>query len=322
MKMKWTTRLWEPTLKDAIAVRDLWKTFSPLYTFSPPEIMLERLKKGTKGFEDAFQLILSGNEIIGYIRLTPTQNQNELKIHGGLLPEYRGNGIGRELIIESFKYCKSKDYSKIRCWYFREDQKTVQFMQEAGFEVKDKLLWSIWTKKQEIPAWMKEKVANLHPQGIRIISGTEFSQLHENWDQLWWKHMMTCLQDVPSTIPFEEVPFEKFKKYLYPPFLDPSDSLVAVEGKKLAGILMLSNVQDGSVNINHTSVARSYRRKGISIALKFQAMKKLDGKHIHTLGTQNHEHNPMFQINQSIGFQHVGTQLEAQKILIEKSRNL
>ena len=112
---------------------------------------------------------------------------------------------------------------------------------------------------------------------------------------------MATLKDVPSVIPFEEIPFEKWRPFLEEPFLDRNLVLVTLDGDAMVGLLNLGKLRGSRINIDHTSVARDYRRRGISTALKCAAIRL--GRNIGAteITTQSHQHNPIFTLNQSFG---------------------
>ena len=56
------------------------------------------------------------------------------------------------------------------------------------------------------------------------------------------------------------------------------------------------------MNINFTNVTSAYRRQGISTALKLGAFKLAKALGAQEVTTQNHQDNPILEINQRLGF--------------------
>ena len=90
-----------------------------------------------------------------------------------------------------------------------------------------------------------------------------------------------------------------------------------MDGETLAGIIELGEPQEGIANINHSSVSRSHRRRGISTALKVEAVHWGQRQKLTELHTQNHFENPILQINLDFGFVQ-----KRRQFILEKSLNL
>jgi GNAT superfamily N-acetyltransferase len=126
--------------------------------------------------------------------------------------------------------------------------------------------------------------------------------------------METC-KDIPSKIPFDPIPFEKWKVFLEPPFLNKKHSLIMMDGVEMIGLLNLGEVDDGKININYTAIKSTYRRRGLAFILKYKAFafaKKLGAQYV---TTQNHTDNPMLEINKKLGFVQEAVYLSFQKNL-------
>ena len=130
---------------------------------------------------------------------------------------------------------------------------------------------------------------------------------------------MDCMRDVPMEIPFKELPFERWRPFIEPPFMDRSRALIALDQDEMVGLMYLSDLKRGRVNIDHTSVARAHRRRGISTMIKCAAIRRARALGAQAITTQNHEHNPMFDLNQVLGFQHIATFTDGFKNLVIES---
>ena len=97
--------------------------------------------------------------------------------------------------------------------------------------------------------------------------------------------------------------------------VDRNSTRIAVKGDRLVGVLNLNLPKGGKFNIQNTAVVSDLRRMGISTALKVAAVRfalEQGGTH---LVTQNHERNPMLQLNRRFGFQPVDVHLDGLKSL-------
>ena len=126
---------------------------------------------------------------------------------------------------------------------------------------------------------------------------------------------MDTFKDIPSVIPFTELPFEKWRPFLDEPFMDRSLALMALDGDDLAGLLVMGKPEGGAMNIGQTNVARHYRRRGISTALKCAAVRSARSAGGRFLTTQNHEHNPMYALNRALGFEYIDSHVDVLKPL-------
>ena len=177
------------------------------------------------------------------------------------------------------------------------------------------MLWSNFDTASQISTWALQKEANILDSGIRVVSGSEFESVRPDWDQVWWRHLMDSMHDVPMEIPFVEMPFETWRPMIEPPFMDRSRALVALDGDVMVGLMYLGAVLHKKANIDHTSVASTYRRRGISTMLKCAAVRRAKIRGASVVTTQNHKHNPMFALNQAFGFCHVDTEADGLKPL-------
>ena len=60
-------------------------------------------------------------------------------------------------------------------------------------------------------------------------------------------------------------------------------------------------------------VIKNYRRKGIATALKIKAIEKLLTKQVEEIRTDNEENNPMYKINEGLGFSPVPFSMDYMK---------
>ena len=123
-----------------------------------------------------------------------------------------------------------------------------------------------------------------------------------------WELEWTLLQDIPSSEPFAREPFEAFAERL-------NDLAFCIDGYFLAvdtarsmvvGVSTV-DVSDGDLHVwgcGLTGVLRSYRRRGIALALKLRAIAYAAAHGASILVTDNEENNPMYSLNQLLGFRY------------------
>ncbi|MEC7987004.1 MAG: GNAT family N-acetyltransferase [Myxococcota bacterium] len=313
--MQYSIRKWNQNIEDMKAIIHVYKKTYPQLPVYEPKEFLVMLSKRMEGFEDGLSVAECDDTIIGFANLFPEENPTKIRLLGGVSPMFQRHGVGSALLQHSIALSQKRGYTEMQSMSFTSNPNGETFLKSAGFVDRDRIFWNRRDCNMPPPLWARQKYESVIAAGIRIMTGTEFEQLRPDWDRCWWEHVMESLKDIPSDTPFEVMPFEKWKSYLEKPFCDRSRAFIAVDRTSIAGILQLSIPVDREININHTSVNRAYRRRGISTALKFAAIQSLQTEDLHWLRTQNHQRNPMHLLNQSFGFTNIDTQIEWAKEL-------
>lgn len=174
----------------------------------------------------------------------------------------------------------------------------------------DRIVWSNRSLNLELPKIDSNKARYLKKKGVQFLNGTDFEENCPDWEHQLWTLQTSVLKDVPSAIPFSNIPFEEWRQFIELHFNNRQNSLFAVLKGKLIGSLLLGKQKDGIINIEHNGVDKNYRRMGVSTVLKVKAfaLAKTDGAN--TISTQNHQRNPMLALNFRMGFRSVETLIE------------
>ena len=311
----WTMRQWTPTIDDAQHLHEIFREAIPQHPHSDPELSLKRMPKFIKGIEEGALLAFKGDRAVGAVGLSLRGESTMLRMMGGVRPDSRREGFGSALLDHVVMVAKERGAERLQGSWFTSESSSDPFMTTAGFVKTDRILWSAIPTSEPLLEWALERERRAHSSGLRVISGTAFESLHPDWDHLWWRHQMESLSDVPSKIPFEEIPFTRWRSFLDPPFTNRDLALIALNGDQIAGMLQLREPKDGVMNIDYTGVARDSRRRGISVALKCAAIRMARTLNVYKIITQNHENNVMFKLNMSVGFTHYETVIEGIKLL-------
>lgn len=134
----------------------------------------------------------------------------------------------------------------------------------------------------------------------------------DTWLHDYWRLDMDILKDVPMTGEFVEDTIEFFEQFLDHPGFSHEGLLFAVmPDGTLAGTTSLSpSLIDPKVGITAlTGVRREFRRRGIAKALKTKSLMWGKEQGIEFVVTDNEEKNPMYLLNEELGFRHVFNQL-------------
>ena len=303
-------RPWKRGEEDAGHLHRIMAECMPQQPAGSPEEMSARMWSMIQGMEEAAQFALWKGEPVGSVALSNFQNPQHARMGGGVIPRAEGRGIGRMLLDRALDVARNRGCESVRTQWFSSNSWSVTFARKAGFVEKDRVFWSVFDPETPLPAWAHDKCEGLESENIRVVTGDEFETLREDWDRVWWRLVMDTMKDVPSEIPFEEMPFETYRPFLDLPYQDRTLTLLALEGNELAGLLSLTEFRGGRFNIQTTNVSKSYRRRGISTALKCAAIERVRALGGKELWTQNHEHNPMFSLNMRLGFEHRDTHID------------
>lgn len=227
-----------------------------------------------------------------------------------VLPDYQKRGLGAALYEHIFDILSKRDPApKLLTTDSRDDKpNALSFLKKRGF----KQVMRDPSSEIDVTAFEPKQFAGalerVRQEGISIYSMTELKAIDSNWRRVWYELEGTINHDHPNPDDGSRIPFETFAGFLDGPHVSTDAYFIAVdEGdgpERYVGISGLSiNWADPSIfSTEMTGVIRSYRRKGIAMALKVKALtfvKERGGKVIHT---SNEENNPMFLLNQKLGF--------------------
>ena len=311
----WTIRPWMPTEEDAFRFYAVMRAAAPQIPLAPPENTLGIITGRTQGIEDGRFLMMDGKRPIGAVALSILENPSVARIWGGVHPIAHGTGAGRALLLKIASVAHRHGCRYLRAQWFQSDQRACRFLKRAQFEVRDRVHWSELSVSSSLPDFALKKAEEAREQGIRIVSGVEVENIREDWEHAWWRLIMDAGRDIPREIRSEEMPFEMFRAFLDPPHGDRNSTRIAVKENRLVGVLNLNLPKGGKFNIQNTAVVSDLRRMGISTALKVAAVRYVRDQGGTHLVTQNHERNPMLQLNRAFGFRPVEIHLDGLKSL-------
>lgn len=138
-----------------------------------------------------------------------------------------------------------------------------------------------------------------------IVSYQELAkQDPENWIKRLWRLEMDLCADLPLPHPYVETPYEIFAERVSDPNVDKRTKYLMLQDGELVGMSQLwySPVSPQYAATGLTGSLRHVRRQGVATKLKQHslAIAKEDG--VEQVFTDNEENNPMFLLNQQLGF--------------------
>jgi len=227
-----------------------------------------------------------------------------------ILPDYQKRGLGTALYNHVFAVLSAREPApKLLTAETREDKvEAVSFLSARNFQQVMREPSSELDVTTFEPEQFAGKVERVRREGISIYSMTELRGMDSNWRRVWYDLEGAINHDHPNADDGDRLPFETFAGFLDGPHVSTDAYFIAVdEGgapERYVGLSGLSiNWADPTIfSTEMTGVIRSYRRRGIAMALKVKAItftKERGGK---VIVTSNEENNPMFVLNQKLGF--------------------
>ncbi|MEM7132876.1 MAG: GNAT family N-acetyltransferase [Chloroflexota bacterium] len=189
--------------------------------------------------------------------------------------------------------------------YWREDKtERLDFLKAQGYVQEMRYQDSELDVTTFEPLPFAGKQHQVKSLGIEILSISQLKERFDDWIERIYEMDMEILPDEPSTGEFTPEPIEEYAKMFDHPSFLPEGWLIAVDGDTCVGSSSIwDNKADPTrLNTNFTGVRRSYRRKGITTALKLGIIEYARQRGATYLITGNEENNPMYQINVQLGF--------------------
>lgn len=239
-----------------------------------------------------------------YANMTWMYHPQKFFVDVSVHPEYQRKGIGRRLTDHLMRQVEVFEPLVLRTEVREDKARDVLFVQRYGFE--EELL--IWESRLDLQSFdvapFADDLERTQQHGIVIKSFREL-EADPQRNQKLHALITECEQDVPAPDPITAVPYEVWLEHtLDAPGLMPDAYLVALNGDEYVGLSQLWK-REGSSDVDNglTGVKRSYRGKGIALALKLQNIIYARQQGYTQIKTSNESTNlPMLAINERLGF--------------------
>ena len=231
----------------------------------------------------------------------------KFEIRVNVLPEARGRGFGAALYDAAAQMVADVHPISFRT-YVREDRpEALRFAQVRGFEEKMRE----WESALDMETYDESQFAHFAEKaagfGITIKSARELAEEgFSDWQLQIHAVEMQTLVDVPFSDTFTPLEFDDWRRMaLESPHFLPDAFFVALHGDKMVGTSALwRGNRQGTLETGLTGVLREYRRMGIALALKLNALAYAKRAGIAEVRTDNATTNrPMLSINEMLGFE-------------------
>ncbi|MCB0019078.1 MAG: GNAT family N-acetyltransferase [Anaerolineales bacterium] len=249
---------------------------------------------------------------VGFIMHTTwTFHPQRFFIFVDVLPEYQGRGIGKQAYEFLMAELEPLEPLELETESRADRPRSLRFLADRGFTIKTREYSSRLDLASFDPAGFGDYEGRMREQGIEIIDLNELKRREPDYLRIVYDLDVALIHDVPWHHEKTPLAFEPWSER----FLSSEDRidecyLLAVDGDQYVGLTMLfsNKAKDDTLYTGLTGVLPSHRRRGIAMALKLQALgyakanfRTSDGA-IPSVVTENEENNPMFTINERLGF--------------------
>lgn len=232
-------------------------------------------------------------------------------------PDKQGQGFGKAIYAHVLDALQPFDPLSVRSFARESMPRTIRFLEDRGF-VED---MRYWESRLDVPAFdfapfdgAEEKPAQ---HGITSQTLAELQANDPNWKRKLYDLSQTIQRDIPRPEPWTPTEYEIWEKRFDNPNLLPDANFIALDGDKYVGISTLSKGQaDKDLHTGITGVLPDYRRKGIALALKMQAVRYAKNTNAPAIRTGNEIGNrPMLAINEAMGFERMPAWIDYVNVL-------
>lgn len=210
--------------------------------------------------------------------------------------------------------------------FAREDKLTmVNWLLANGFQPKMRYPVSRLDVQNFDPSPFEAVRAQVAASGIDLMTLTELQAQDPAWKTKTHALYNEIEMDIPAPDPPTPEPMEEFEKTFKSPNFIADGWLIAVDktqtdddavgpyvGITMLGIKLATPEKMGTWI---TGVTRSYRRRGIALALKVASIEFARRQGVKFIETDNEENNPMYQINMKLGFEPLPAWADYEKTL-------
>ena len=240
------------------------------------------------------------------------------RVHAELLPELRTP----ERLDALFTYAEARSQAAgtriFTTWCWEDDRLLLDVLTARGFtEERRERFWEcdLVANREKLSAMANESRTKMRAAGIQIVTVAQ-DRDPAKYRKIW-RMSDEAEQDIPTTVPHTETPWEVFEEWMRSPGLREDRMWIAREGDDVVGISMLSYPPTrGAVETDWTGMARKARGRGIARALKCETVMQAIALGVKIVRTDNDGENaPILHLNASMGYTRRKDQIQVLKTL-------
>ena len=196
----------------------------------------------------------------------------------------------------------------IDTYQLEADTHRIERMYEVGFQLQRRDLQSLLTVADfdfdHYGAYV-ERMPNI---GIHIVTMADLEASVDGWVEKLESAEWELRQDLPLVgRRVRYSPEEWLDNYDRRPVPRDGYFVAVTEDDEYVGVSFISTGTSGKLYTGLTAVRRDWRRKGVATALKTKAIMYARGHDGKTIRTDNEANNPMYLLNQQLGFKPLPT---------------
>jgi mycothiol synthase len=223
-----------------------------------------------------------------------------------VLPEFQKQGIGTALYEYVVAALETLDPIGIYFWVREDMLRSIRFLIDRGYTESMREWASYLDLTTFNPATYDGIVAEVRDAGVEIKTLSEIED-----DKDYVPQLIDLEYAIERDVPGSDEPLKQTEEHfssakLHSPALLPEAYVVAVADGEYVGMTNLwkhdPNDPDTFVETGLTGVRRDYRRRGIALAMKVQVLRWAKENGYKEVRTENEINNPMFTINERLGF--------------------
>lgn len=239
------------------------------------------------------------------------------RINVDVHPDLQRQGIGTAVydhIMGALRDCHPVP-EKLFAYTRADKPHALRFLENRGFSVVMRWIVSIL----DVTAFRLEDFSALEgklaAQGLQILALPELAQQDPDCEEKVYEMDWECTLDEPQPVTPQKPTLMQYRKqYLDNPDLLQDAWYVAVDNGRYVGMTQFyCSSAPLTLKSGFTGVVRSHRRRGVATWLKLHGIAYAQKRGIAKIRTGNEEHNPMYALNQQLGYEDLTVTLSLRK---------